>query len=500
VAAVVEETTAEPAEASRATEPAESLEDRIAGLTSDIFISYAREDRAVASALAEALVGRGWKVWWDRKIAPGEAFDVVIERELSTCKCAVVLWSTNSVNATWVRNEARRASRRRVLVPILIEQVETPLEFENLQAADLTSWDESANHPELETVFNRIQALSPIPYDRLKKRKEEARRAAEAARREQALAAEKAAAERRREAEAAERRREAEAQERRREAEATARRKEAEEEQRRQTAEAALRQREAEATERRRETERQQEAERQRAIAEEKARIEARVEAERIERKRAKADRLKAEAQRFSEVADETTRPNEMPLATADAGAHVDVPIPKPPRSTSRLVQVSIALAILALVGALSFLRIWPARIPEADSRPPQNPIARRTPPEPTATVRTPAVETAATTTPAAALAPEIPPAPAPVARNDSRESPTVKPSAPPARLEELRTRALAQEQSGERAQALNTVVEGLQIASQESAGAAGEMAGLVYFDRRRDRSGVRCREGVFFS
>ena len=159
-------------------EPADGLDDRIAALTSDIFISYAREDRAKASALAKVLVARGWKVWWDRKIAPGEAFDVVIERELSTCKCAVVLWSANSVNATWVRNEARRASKRRVLVPILIEQVETPLEFENLQAADLTSWDAAANHPELEAVFDRIQALSPIPSDRL------ARAAVEMARRE----------------------------------------------------------------------------------------------------------------------------------------------------------------------------------------------------------------------------------------------------------------------------------------------------------------------------
>ena len=90
--------------------------------SSDIFISYAHEDRDKARALANVLVARGWKVWWDRKIAPGEAFDVVIERELGTCKCAIVLWSARSVDATWVRNEARRAARRKVLVPILIDR------------------------------------------------------------------------------------------------------------------------------------------------------------------------------------------------------------------------------------------------------------------------------------------------------------------------------------------------------------------------------------------
>jgi hypothetical protein len=36
---------------------------------SDIFISYAREDRPRAQQLAEALAGQGWDVWWDYSIA-----------------------------------------------------------------------------------------------------------------------------------------------------------------------------------------------------------------------------------------------------------------------------------------------------------------------------------------------------------------------------------------------------------------------------------------------
>jgi TIR domain/Caspase domain len=156
--------------------------------TSDIFISYAHEDREKARALANVLTARGWKVWWDRKIAPGEAFDEVIERELGTCKCAIVLWSTRSVHATWVRNEARRAARRKVLVPILIDAVETPLEFENLQAADLTSWQPSVEDPELEAVLDRIQALSPTPHERLARSAvDEARREFGAGRRQAAL-------------------------------------------------------------------------------------------------------------------------------------------------------------------------------------------------------------------------------------------------------------------------------------------------------------------------
>ena len=46
---------------------------------SDIFISYARPDRAKAQMLAKALEELGWSVWWDPKIRPGKTFHEVIE-------------------------------------------------------------------------------------------------------------------------------------------------------------------------------------------------------------------------------------------------------------------------------------------------------------------------------------------------------------------------------------------------------------------------------------
>jgi len=58
----------------------------------DVFISYASEDREQAAKLASELGAFGWSVWWDRKIITGQAFDQAIERELETAKSVVVLW------------------------------------------------------------------------------------------------------------------------------------------------------------------------------------------------------------------------------------------------------------------------------------------------------------------------------------------------------------------------------------------------------------------------
>ena len=106
----------------------------------DVFISYAREDREEASALAKALEAEGYSVWWDRQVLGGDNFDVVIERELDAAGAVVVMWSKSSVGSTWVRAEAATAVDRGVLIPALIENIKLPLQFRHKQTVDLTSW------------------------------------------------------------------------------------------------------------------------------------------------------------------------------------------------------------------------------------------------------------------------------------------------------------------------------------------------------------------------
>jgi hypothetical protein len=131
----------------------------------DVFISYARDDRDRAAELARALEARGLSVWWDREIPPGRAFDEVIEEALGSARCVLVLWSEQSVSSRWVRAEASAAAERGVLVPVLVRAIEPPLEFRNIQAADLTEWSGADDHPEWQRLFGTVSAMAKTSAD-----------------------------------------------------------------------------------------------------------------------------------------------------------------------------------------------------------------------------------------------------------------------------------------------------------------------------------------------
>ncbi|HSK29220.1 MAG TPA: TIR domain-containing protein [Candidatus Limnocylindria bacterium] len=126
---------------------------------SDIFISYATEDRERAHQLAEVLGARGWSVWWDRKIPLGQTFDEVIEKALAEARCAIVLWSAVSVTSEWVRNEASEARRRGILVPVFLEAVNAPLAFRLLNGANLCDWSPGSAHGEFDKLVERVTEL-----------------------------------------------------------------------------------------------------------------------------------------------------------------------------------------------------------------------------------------------------------------------------------------------------------------------------------------------------
>ncbi|MDR4497141.1 MAG: DUF1566 domain-containing protein [Candidatus Scalindua sp.] len=106
---------------------------------------------------------QGWSVWWDRKIPPGRSFDEVIEEALVGARCVIVLWSKESVKSDWVKEEASEGARRKILVPVLIEDVGIPLGFRRIQAAQLIDWQGDVADPNAGQFIDSISAFIGYP-------------------------------------------------------------------------------------------------------------------------------------------------------------------------------------------------------------------------------------------------------------------------------------------------------------------------------------------------
>ena len=128
-------------------------------IMSDIFISYARDDRERAGAIAGALEAQGWTVWWDPHIPPGKTFSEVIDEELAACKCVVALWSKVSTRKNWVLEEAEDGLKRGILVPVLIDDVTPPRGFRRIQGADLIGWTGDVEAEGFAAIVDRITEI-----------------------------------------------------------------------------------------------------------------------------------------------------------------------------------------------------------------------------------------------------------------------------------------------------------------------------------------------------
>jgi hypothetical protein len=125
----------------------------------DIFISYAKKDREKVEPIALALMEQGWSVFWDRNIPGRRTWDEVIEEELDTAKCVVVVWTKISVKSRWVRVEAKEGLNKNILIPVSIEDVKAPLLFRPIQSVRLTIWHNESNYQQFVKL---ISDLSPI--------------------------------------------------------------------------------------------------------------------------------------------------------------------------------------------------------------------------------------------------------------------------------------------------------------------------------------------------
>ena len=132
----------------------------------DIFISYAHADRESARLLAERFATRGWSVWWDPRLLPGQDSNQHIQAQLDTARCVVVLWSKISIASQYVRDEAAEGLSSNRLVPVLIEEVKPPLGFRQHQTANLVEWTSRNSADDIATLFDAVGALVPLKSER----------------------------------------------------------------------------------------------------------------------------------------------------------------------------------------------------------------------------------------------------------------------------------------------------------------------------------------------
>jgi TolB-like protein len=125
----------------------------------DIFISYARADRARVAPLVAALEAQGWTVWWDPEITPGQEFDRQIARELDAARAVIVVWTPASVDSRWVRGEAREAADRGVLVPVRFDKARLPIDARAMHTTDLDGWDGAKDS---RVYLDLCRALTPL--------------------------------------------------------------------------------------------------------------------------------------------------------------------------------------------------------------------------------------------------------------------------------------------------------------------------------------------------
>ncbi|MEO0785176.1 MAG: toll/interleukin-1 receptor domain-containing protein [Pseudomonadota bacterium] len=125
----------------------------------DVFISYKKEDVDRVKPIAEGLAAAGYDVWWDHRIPPGRTYREIIGAALQSAKCVMVIWSENSTKSQWVLDEADVGAQRRVLLPVLLDNIMPPLGFTQIEASRLIGWDGDTSNLEWQHTVEAVGQL-----------------------------------------------------------------------------------------------------------------------------------------------------------------------------------------------------------------------------------------------------------------------------------------------------------------------------------------------------
>ena len=125
----------------------------------DIYIVYAREDRAIAEKL-HGLLSQQWDTWWDDKITG--RFARAIESEIRKAGCIVPLFSASSRSKDTFTEELRLGQKHDIeLLPIRLDDSDPPYPFGSYSYTELRSWNGEACHPGYLQLQRRLATIVP---------------------------------------------------------------------------------------------------------------------------------------------------------------------------------------------------------------------------------------------------------------------------------------------------------------------------------------------------
>jgi hypothetical protein len=114
--------------------------------------------------LTKWLEREGHDVWRDEDdIGGGASFSSEIEKALKDCDAVLVLWSVNSVQSAWVRDEAGYGRDAGKLIPFSLDGTEPPLGFRQFQAIGLSRWKGHGEPPNADRIRSAIARVADLP-------------------------------------------------------------------------------------------------------------------------------------------------------------------------------------------------------------------------------------------------------------------------------------------------------------------------------------------------
>ena len=129
----------------------------------DVFLSYARAEADAVQPICDWLTNSELKVFYDLdEIEGGDEFPKRIEDALRTSRTVIACFSETYFTRRWCKVEVNWAWEAEILIPVLIEDFEVPIQFRTTNYINLSDWQGESQHPNLRKLKTAIKKTSGL--------------------------------------------------------------------------------------------------------------------------------------------------------------------------------------------------------------------------------------------------------------------------------------------------------------------------------------------------